>query len=612
MAKSANNLRRWQEAGLLRDLDVHLVESLMRTCCGERLPPPAVQVALALAVRVTGDGHVCLDLNRPQWEQINLHGQNDDPSGASGTNALTTELPAPQEAADLLRACPELVGDGSGAEPFILAEGRLYLRRFWNYEQLTADKLRAWSATRYEVPADTQATAQAVTLRKKGPRGEALYLTTEQVAAVCAGLERQLTVITGGPGTGKTTIAAVLLNMLARQSDPRARPLRVRLAAPTGKAADRLQESVNAEMDDSLEHLILEPAKTLDSLLGYQPASPYFRHNRNNPLPADVVLVDETSMADLPKFAKLLDALAPNTRLILLGDKNQLASVDPGSVMAELCESETLRNNVVVLTQSKRFDDDSLIKRLSEAVNDMRADEAWEIVSAQTDAANSPMSLHDASRIRFNHIPPEFTKIIETRYAAFQAARTAKEAFAALAQFRVLCALRRGPLGVNAINRAIEDILFPHRKGEFYDHRVILVTRNDYEVKLFNGDVGVVLPDPERENEHAVFFANREQPVPCRLLPEHETAFAMTVHKSQGSGFGHIMVMLPPAESPILTRELLYTALTRTETGVDLWCTERSFKTAVRTQTARSMGLTSKLDAAGAIGSSTHQPSPNE
>ena len=608
MAKSANNLRRWQEAGLLRDLDVHLVESLMRTCCGERLPPPAVQVALALAVRVTGDGHVCLDLNRPQWEQINLHGQNDDPSGASGTNALTTELPAPQEAADLLRACPELVGDGSGAEPFILAEGRLYLRRFWNYEQLTADKLRAWSATRYEVPADTQATAQAVTLRKKGPRGEALYLTTEQVAAVCAGLERQLTVITGGPGTGKTTIAAVLLNMLARQSDTRARPLRVRLAAPTGKAADRLQESVNAEMDDSLEHLILEPAKTLDSLLGYQPASPYFRHNRNNPLPADVVLVDETSMADLPKFAKLLDALAPNTRLILLGDKNQLASVDPGSVMAELCESETLRNNVVVLTQSKRFDDDSLIKRLSEAVNDMRADEAWEIVSAQTDAANSPMSLHDASRIRFNHIPPEFTKIIETRYAAFQAARTAKEAFAALAQFRVLCALRRGPLGVNAINRAIEDILFPTAKASSTitgsSSSPATTMKSSYSTAMW------ACCRPERENEHAVFLpiaSSRFRAGSCRNTNRVRHDRPQVARLRLRAHHGHAPRGIAHSDA----RTALHRPHPhRNRRGPVVY--GRSFKTAVSTQTARRMGLKSKLYAAGAIGSSTDQPSPNE
>ena len=591
-------VREFHAAGLLRDMDVQFVASLARTFIGKTNPHPTdvIQTLLALVVGTTAGGHVCLDLNRTDWRQLGRTRQLNELDDVTDKMGLLASLPTPQEARNMLAGCSCLIGDGPGPQPFVLDRGRLYLRRFWNYENLVARKLRQMAAAEVRpISPEIESAIASLVLRKKGPDGENLKLSNGQKEAVHKGLFRQLTIITGGPGTGKTTVAALLLQMLAKQTET-GKVLRVRMAAPTGKAATRLDESVRNETGGEVAKLELEPASTIERLLGYRKDSPYFRHDRDNPLPADIVLVDEASMIDLPKMAKLLDALGEMTHLVLLGDKNQLASVDPGSVMAELCESVTLKACIAELTESKRFDEDSAVKPLSLAVNDMQEDKAWEVAHSDAGAAGKKVVVCDSGRFGKNQFPAEFVSAIKDRYAAFCAAKSPAEAFEALAKFRVLCALRKGPTGTNRVNAAIEDILFPNRKGEFYHRRVILVTKNDYEIHLFNGDVGVVLPDPDREDALAVFFEGRPKSVPCRLLPEHETAFAMTVHKAQGSGFGHVAVMLPDRESPILTRELIYTAITRTATGVDLWCEEQSFKAGVRKKTDRNMGLKDKLD----------------
>lgn len=592
-------MRELHAAGLLRNMDVQIVASLVRTFCGGNTPPSdAVQTLLALAIGATNSGHVCLDLNKSGWSQMDCARRDDDTDESAGLSSMLARLSDPDAARDMLSGCPLLVGDGSGPQPFVFSRDRLYLRRFWDYESLVARKLRQMAdAECLPVSPETETAIDSLSLKEKGPDGKCPELSPCQKDAVRKGLRSPLAIITGGPGTGKTTVAAILLQMLAKQPAT-AQILRVRMAAPTGKAAARLDESVRSETGTETAMLELPSASTIERLLGYRKDSPYFRHDRDNPLPADVVLVDEASMIDLPKMAKLLDALGQHTRLILLGDKDQLASVDPGSVMAELCESAVLQKACVVeLTESKRFGDDSAVKPLSLAVNRMQAEEAWRLAHSDVGAVGKKVVVYDAERFGMNQRPAEFVETIKNRYAAFHAAKSPNEAFDALAQFRVLCAQRKGPMGVGRINVAIEDVLFPNRKGEFYSHRVVLVIRNDYEIKLFNGDVGVVLPDPDRAGELAVFFEGRAKSVPCRLLPEHETAFAMTVHKAQGSGFGHVMVLLPPHESPILTRELIYTAITRTRTGVDLWCEEKSFKAGVRKKTDRSMGLMAKLDA---------------
>lgn len=574
------------EAGVLRDLDARMIESLSRSFRQHGESPEVVKALLALALRVMDNGHVCLDLGAEGWEQIPRRA-TDDEQGENG--APLNNIPAPGVARELLANDKVLVGDDNAKRPFVLEGSRLYLRRLSNYEKETAAKLRLLAEDEEKgIPPEIEKAIESYKLKGGDP------LAAAQKEAIRKGLKRRLTIITGGPGTGKTTVASALLKIRAKQQ-PEGLRLRIRLAAPTGKAATRLYESVASETagDPGIE---LEPARTIERLLGSQSGSPYFRHNKENPLPADVVIVDEASMIDLPKMAKLLDALGGETRLVLLGDQNQLASVDPGSVMAEICEARALDQCLAGLTENKRFGEDSAIAPLSRAVNARQADRAWEILQSNTGAEGRKAQFFDAKKFNSGEPPREFVAAVKERFAGFIHAKEPGDAFAALAKFRVLCALRHGPFGANRINALIEDALLPNRRGEFYDHRLILVTKNDYEINLFNGDIGVVLPDPARGGENAVFFEGRSSSIPCRLLPPHETAFAMTIHKAQGSGFNHVLVILPDRESPVLTRELIYTAITRTETGVDLWCEEQTFKKGVQTETRRSMGLKARLD----------------
>ena len=589
-------LDRFRSDGWLRDIDVQLVASLLRVFADGASPPgEIIQLVLALAVNATADGHVCLDLNPPDWPQLAYFRPRHDSTRFLEAPSPLEQLPTPRETSKLLLSCPSLVGDGSGPQPFVFERNRLYLRRFWNYENLVARKLlQMANSVLCIADPDLLGSIDSFAPLPSLPGGKTLHLAPAQVQAVRLGLQRQLAIVTGGPGTGKTTVAAILLHALARLNQGPA--LRVRLAAPTGKAAARLEESVRRGIGGNVASLNLESASTIDRLLGYRPHSPYFFHNRENPLPADVVLVDEASMVDLPKMAKLLDALGNHTRLVLLGDKNQLASVDPGSVMAEICDSKALESCVVELTESKRFADDSSVKRLSVAINEMRANDAWCAAHSDSGDNNNAISVRNSANFDPKNPPAAFRDEIRRRYGPYVLSKTPQDAFAALSRFRVLCALRQGPTGSASVNAAIENILFPSRNAEHYDHRAILVTQNDYEINLFNGDVGVLLPDPGRNGDLAAFFEGRPHSVPCRLLPEHETAFAMTVHKSQGSGFAHAMVLLPDRDSVILTRELVYTAITRTESGIDLWCGENAFKAAVSRQTERRMGLREKLD----------------
>ena len=559
------------EAGLLRDIDVHLVHSLVRIY---DVPlPESAQLVLALACRATGDGHVCLALDDVPPSLM--------PSADSDPDLRNAFAAAVAESGPVLRNHPRLVGTGVGNEPFVLEGSRLYLRRFWNYENSVAAKLLALaveSTGRRAADFETQL-AEATPPLSEG-----------QKHAIRCAIEKRFSILTGGPGTGKTFVAAHLLVMLAKNS-----PLiRIRMAAPTGKAAARMDESVGNVLKAMGVSLEKEPACTLERLLGYQSSSPYFRHNRKNPLPADIVLIDETSMIDLPKMAKLLDAIGSGTQLVLLGDQNQLASVEPGNVMAELCQSISLAPVMATLTESKRFLDNTPVAELAKAIQTGDPGKAW--MWATTPSPD--IRLHSSATFDAGQCPGAFQSSVAKGYREFIRTKTPQDAFAALSRFRVLCALRNGPQGSLRVNEAIEKILPFNREGEFYDHRVILVTQNNYDINLFNGDVGIVLHQDDGtplacfEDGHGKF-----RKIPCRLLPEHETSFAMTIHKSQGSGFGRILVLLPDFPCPVMTRELLYTAVTRTESGVELWCEETTFKQAISQPTVRHMGLQRKLDA---------------
>ena len=623
-------LWRLREIGILRDIDLYLVEALVRRLAVEP-PAPAHWLGMCLANRVLADGHICLDLAHVSLAWLLALAPGDGVNVTDVPEDIGDWLAALQGGAWRKTPSP-LIGEADAACPFVVFRDRCYLRRYWQYEKSVADTLLAMAAE--------SACDGGVSI------SEDLQLNARQFAAVQHALQSRLTVISGGPGTGKTHSAARILYVLCKDRPGRKPPV-IRLAAPTGKAADRLNESVRQALPVLRSMQEMDPACTIERLLGYVPGSPYFRHNKDNPLRADLVLIDEASMVDLPKMAKLLEALPAHCRLILLGDMHQLASVAPGSVMGDICAAGAMAGCVVALTESRRFAVGGSIDTVSQAINGATtpadADAVWTYL--QHPPANveqqhrvivrsTPDSLRDAK----GFVHRDFAIDILRGYKDYMASRTPEAAFAALAQFRVLCALRQGPHGVNMVNRIIEDILagkgidtsvLPEDlrhgtglvlHGTYYSHRPIMITRNDYSLNLFNGDIGVIMPAPGNPGELVACFPGQGsraahaanaadlgtdgvgnvRMIACRLLPEHETAFATTVHKAQGSEFHEVLLLLPVRESPVVTKELIYTGITRTIHGVKLWCREAPFKKAVIARVQRSSGLREQLDAAAA------------
>jgi exodeoxyribonuclease V alpha subunit len=623
----------------LSELDLHLLDSLARHY-GDGLEnmDEALQLALALTSRAVQDSHVCLDLadgaddaTQPAWpvgqpwwpwspaqERDEATTRPDDDAAARAAFARCRALWA--DAARfraLIGPCPALVGPPAGDAPFVLDETRLYLRRYWQYENAVARQLTAMARAESAVAAPLDASLAA-------------ELNAQQLDAVQRALTRRLCVISGGPGTGKTYTAARILALLAGRPG---QALRVRTAAPTGKAAARMEESLRQAAGGRPRPIAttMPAACTIERLLGYRVGSPYFRYRAGRPLPADVILIDEASMIDLPKMAKLLDALLPDARLILLGDMHQLASVQPGSVLGEICRCVALGDCVVELTESRRFGSQSAIGRLSVAVNrahdPVAAQRAWRLLNEApvTGAAEGGLACRpvpDGLRLENGRIHPAFAGAVLRGYRPLLAAATPAAAFDALAEFRVLCALRHGPYGAQTVNRLIEKALAlegvdvaesaaglsgakPLRLAqEFYERRVLMVVRNDYGLGLFNGDIGVALPDANDGGRMKVYFEKsateagerRFQAVAPRLLPAHETAFAMTIHKAQGSEFDTALMLLPRRESPVLTRETVYTGLTRVKRQIAVWTDEAVFTDAIGKTVRRFSGLRRQME----------------
>ena len=423
---------------------------------------------------------------------------------------------------------------------------------------------------------------------------------------------------------------ARLLALLLEQAGPEA--LRVALAAPTGKAAARLQEALQKakagiDCPEPVRAALGREASTLHRLLGSRPGRPDFRYNGDNPLPADVVIVDEASMVDLPLLSKLVQALHADTRLILLGDKDQLASVEAGAALGDLCDTgrahgysagfretiwriagETLpespeeagapgiRDAVVELRRSYRFDGASAIGRAGRAVNE--GDGAFAL-SLMKEGRREDLAWRDVpepeglARALTGPVLRWFDPCLKALSSADPG-----EVFALFNRFRILCALREGPYGVVALNRLVEEILSSRglirKGGRWYAGRPVLVTENDYTLRLFNGDVGILLPDPGARGGLRAVFPSADggwrRLLPMRL-PGHETVFAMTIHKSQGSEFEDVLLLLPDRPSAVLTRELVYTGMTRAKRKVEVWGRDEVFRAAVSRRTERVSGL---------------------
>lgn len=471
---------------------------------------------------------------------------------------------------------PDIVGQPGEFRPLIQDGDRLYLARHWQEETRVAASLLALAQQSF-----TPARAAREALRRYFPEGE-----TGQKKAVETALAGALTVIAGGPGTGKTTTVVRLLAVLAGTSP---HPLKIRLAAPTGKAAQRMSESIRRQipsLDLMVAAAIPQSAETLHRLLGYQAGSGRARHDADYPLDLDVLVVDEASMIDLAMMARLLAALPGHARLILLGDPDQLAAVEAGSVFADLCalRSGPVAARVARLSESHRFAGDGGIGVLAGLCNAGEVDAVLNVLGEGGEA------LYWQSEV-------DATALLAACKTGFAAYRDAVKshaapaaAFAAFQSFRVLCAQREGRTGLDELNRQIAQTLFAPR-GEWYEGRPVMVSRNDYAQQLFNGDIGLFL-------NGQVWFESNESGVRAlapALLPAHETAFAMTVHKSQGSEFAEILLALPEAMSAVLDRNLVYTAVTRAKKRVQVWSSVAILEQALQRQAHRFSGLTARL-----------------
>jgi exodeoxyribonuclease V alpha subunit len=485
----------------------------------------------------------------------------------------------------------------------VLGAGRLALRRHWRHEGDIAAQLRA----RVVVPcAVDEGQAAAWLDRLFPPRHDGA--TDWQRRAGEVALRGRLTLVTGGPGTGKTWTAARLL-VLLQALHGRSAPLRVALAAPTGKAAARLKQSIQQALQDlrpalGRDAVALAPwadqlgsARTLHALLGPRPGTRRFRHDAANPLPLDLLFVDEASMVHLELMARLLDALPPQARLVLLGDPHQLASVEAGAVLADLCQAPLLAPRTVALRESRRFQ--GAIGTLAQAVH--AGDGAAALAALQADAtgALALQSPRDPAALLPLAVQG-YRPMLEAVHGLGAPAGRAAAALRAFDGFRLLCALREGPWGVEGLNAAVERALAEagllSGRGEWYAGRPVMLLRNQPALGLFNGDIGLVLPG--EDGAPRVWFAEGDalRAVAVGRLERVETAFAMTVHKSQGSEFGHVALVLPPDDGPLLTRELVYTGLTRARERFTLVAPQPPLLArAVARQTRRLGGLAGRL-----------------
>ncbi|CAB3764263.1 exodeoxyribonuclease V subunit alpha [Paraburkholderia solisilvae] len=707
----------WVKRGWLRPLDAAFARFLARESSDVA---PLVILAAALASHQLGRGHACLD----------LHAALNDPTfvlSLPPDDVIERIIDAPMRSpADLLAGVTlehwlaaldhaALVDAGAGNTPLVLVGTRLYLRRYWQYEQdVCAGIERRLRMSQAQAAAlDTDAVRATLDTLFPPPRNAEKRGADWQKLACALAARSAFSIITGGPGTGKTTTVVRLLALLqaialgegkgvgvsagagadAAAATRRIRPLRIKLAAPTGKAAARLNESIAGAIAslpiDSLARgadvlaSIPTVVMTLHRVLGTRPDSRRFRHDARNPLPVDVLVIDEASMVDLEMMAAVLEALPPSARLVLLGDKDQLASVEAGAVLGELCEraagghytpqtrdwlqaatgerideamldehGTALDQAIAMLRHSHRFSAASGIGELAQRVNEgdaagvervlgeSRADLGLLACSAGNDAAFKALVIDGqvggeivgrraastsgsspAARHGYRHYL-ETMRGGEPAHDADPAtfAAWAANVLAAHDAFQILCAVRRGPWGVDGLNKRIARLLHEEglidAHGEWYAGRPVLVTRNDYDLGLMNGDIGITLAVPGEANGRGalrVAFPSGDGSggikwvLPSRLQAV-ETVFALTVHKSQGSEFAHAALVLPDSFSPILTRELVYTGVTRARTFLTLAVPEGKavLEQAVTAKVQRASGLLAAFETRDPTAGSTY------
>ncbi|MFS2197443.1 exodeoxyribonuclease V subunit alpha [Pseudomonas sp. Pseusp3] len=660
-------LTRWVERGWLRALDKAFVAFLHELAPND---DPLVLLAAALTSHQLGHGHVCLDLFETLKEPdfaLSLPPEGD----VQGAMLLPSQLLGSLDGAHWCKvlAASNLVAlavdsrDHVRERPLVLSGKRLYLRRYWAYERRIDLSLRERLTERESTPNDLLQRLTGLF----GPARSGEVIDWQKLACALA-TRSAFSIVTGGPGTGKTTTVVRLLALLQAPAVEAGKPLRIRLAAPTGKAAARLTESISQQVrtlkvTQDIRDKIPSDVTTVHRLLGSRPGTRHFRHHAGNRLPLDVLVVDEASMIDLEMMANLLDALPAHARLVLLGDKDQLASVEAGAVLGDLCRdaeagwyspqtrqwleavsgeslqasglqedtqgAHPLAQQVVMLRHSRRFGEGSGIGQLARWVNQQQPEEARKLLSARSHDDVHSLSLkgeqdralerllldghgqgpqgyrHYLSVLR-NQRPPLDSPLEDSRWTDW--ARQVLQAFDA---FQLLCAVRKGPWGVEGLNLRVTEALLRARlidsDQQWYEGRPVLMTRNDYGLGLMNGDIGIALKLPEQEGHETgrqvlrvAFPRNDGQGGVRFVLPSRlndvETVYAMTVHKSQGSEFAHTALILPDALNPVLTKELIYTGITRAKDWFTLIESRAGvFEEAVKRRVKRLSGLMLEL-----------------
>ncbi|CUS48042.1 MAG: exodeoxyribonuclease V alpha subunit RecD [Idiomarinaceae bacterium HL-53] len=640
----------WQAQGWIRALDYQLASLLMRNGA-------SAQVAFMgmLTSHQVGRGHTCLS----------IHAMCDNPAHVleiPGSNwelklgevepksllEVITKLFAISEIAALPSAWAQVVMQSPGEsnpvrvleqhedalQPLVWdsKEQLLYLRRYWQHEKNISEWLLARMSNTYEVVDDeTLRTA----IEQVMPRNEQEEAPNWQRIACANAAKQSFSIITGGPGTGKTYTVVRVLATLSRLHTS-ASSLRIALAAPTGKAAARMQESIESAFQEAdadtfkdLKGLLNRKASTLHRLLGAQANTRYFRHNQGNPLPFDVVVVDEASMIDTEMFEALLNAIGSETKLILLGDKDQLAPVEAGSVLASICQdaerrcyselhwkwlnkvtSEALSerhhngneapcwsDHIVMLATSHRFV--KFIKDIALAVNANNVEAANEAIQVPEPALRviglEQSKLEPEALVK--QLYPNFASFRASYHAPVEVSQAdswAANVLESFSQYQVLTALRAGPWGQRVLNTLFTQ-QFGGKPERWYHGRPVIVTANDYGLNLNNGDIGVALQHPQ-DGKLKVAFAGKQKDSVRWVLPSRltdvETVYAMTVHKSQGSEFRHAVLVLPDRNAPVLTKELIYTGVTRAKKELTLVIpSKKVWEEAIQQKIERAGGL---------------------
>lgn len=631
-------LQHLMDHGVLRSLDLQFAKFIAQQ--EKNSDSNLLMLLSAITSHELGRGHVCIDIEQiEQGELFTLPAKYRD--------ALLELVPERSAWAEQLINA-STVSNGTEATPLAFDGTRLYLQRYWAFEQrvsnritkaaqsvavnpLLSNTLNELFSRQYHFlfsalkklennnqvsrqqlvcdmldvvqsdDLDWQAIDTVLLAATKSSELETLdqlipnnHCVNWQKVAAAVALTRRFSVISGGPGTGKTTTVTKLLASLVTQAQQDNKNIAIKLVAPTGKAAARLTESIGQAVQSiglapEVKEAIPTDASTLHRLLGYIPNQVDFRHNKSNPLHLDVLVVDEASMVDLPMMARLLDAVPEHARVILLGDKDQLASVEAGAVLGDICQFTKMgysqnqaqqlsqltgfnlpaqsHNNAVadslcMLQKSYRFDARSGIGQLAKAINEgskFKVEAVW-------DKGFSDIRFHDLSNDSYNAMITMMVNGYRSYLGHIHAGDKPEIVLKAFSQIQLLCAMREGDFGVVGLNQRIEKALkksdlIPHGDEIWYSGRPVMVTQNDYGVGLYNGDIGIAMPDPI-DQRLRVYFDMPDGSIRGVLpsqLPEHETVYAMTIHKSQGSEFEHTVLALPAEFSPILTRELIYT-----------------------------------------------------